>query len=121
MEPYLLQGLVLPERAQLSLQFAVEFSHVASGVTGVARISLVLNQIAVWIESEHDWDIFDLRNVVKNILQTQLAMVGYLTGYAYDVELTRVLNRRTFRVLPRGKVPLIFKLNSWPYATRVLG
>lgn len=93
MEPYFFSGVVVPERAQLSLQITLGFSHVASGVNGTARISIVLNQIAVWIESEHDWDIFDLRNVVKNIIQNHLAMVGYLKGYAYDFEITRVLNQ----------------------------
>jgi hypothetical protein len=93
MEPYLLNGVVLPERAQLSLSFALEFSHLTSGVSGVAKVSILLNQVAVWVESEHEWDIFDLRNVVKSILQTHLAMVGYLKGFAYDFEVTRVLNQ----------------------------
>lgn len=93
MEPYLFYGVVLPERAQLSLQFAVGFSHVISGIEGVAKVSIVLNQVAVRIETEHNWDIFDLKNVVKNIVQNHLAMVGYLMGYAYDLEVTRVLNQ----------------------------
>ena len=92
MEPYFFQGVVVPERAQLSLKFALSFS-VASGITCVAKVSVVLNQVAVWIEGEHDWDIFDLRNVVKNIVQTHLGMIGYLKGYAYDFEVTRVLNQ----------------------------
>lgn len=93
MEPYLFSGVVLPERAQLSLHFALGFSHIASGVNGVAKASIVLNQVAVWVESDHDWDIFDLRNVVKNIVQSHLAMVGYLKGYVYDFEITRVLSQ----------------------------
>lgn len=92
MEPYLFSGVVLPERAQLSLQFTLGFSHIASGINGAAKVSIVLNQVAVWVESEHDWDAFDLRNVVKNIVQSHLAMVGYLKGYAYDFEITRVLS-----------------------------
>lgn len=93
MEPYFFQGVVLPERAQLSLQYTLGFSHITSGVAGVAKVSVVLNQVAVWIESDHEWDIFDLRNVVKNLVQSHLDMVGYLKGYAYDFELTRVLNQ----------------------------
>jgi hypothetical protein len=93
MEPYLFNGVVLPERAQLSLSFALAFSHVTSGVSGVAKVSILLNQVTVWVESEHDWNIFDLRNVVRNILQTHLAMVGYLKGFAYDFEVTHVLNQ----------------------------
>ena len=93
MEPYQFNGIVIPERAQLSLQFAVGFSHIVSGVSGLAKVSIVLNQLVVWVDSEHDWDIFDLRNVVKNIVQGELAMIGYLKGYAYDLEVTRVLNQ----------------------------
>lgn len=92
MEPYLFFGVVLPERAQLTLQFSVGFSHIASGIEGAAKVSIILNQVAVTVESEHNWDIFDLRNVVKNIVQNHLAMVGYFMGYAYDFEITRVLN-----------------------------
>ena len=93
MEPYLFYGVVLPERAQLSLNSELVFQHVTSDAQGRARISIVLNQVVVWVKSEKAWDIFDLRNVVKNIVQTELALVGYLTGHAYDSELTRVLNR----------------------------
>ncbi len=90
--PYYFQGVVLPERAQLSLHFTLSFSHITSRVAGVAKVSIVLNQVAVWIESDHEWDIFDLRNVVKNLVQSNLDMVGYIKGYSYDFEITRVLN-----------------------------
>ncbi|MBN3797216.1 hypothetical protein [Burkholderia sp. Ac-20392] len=93
MEPYLFFGVVLPERAQLSLQFSVRFSHSTSGVGGDAKASIILNQMVVHVNSKHDWDIFDLRNVVKNIIQNYLAMVGYLAGISYDFEITRILNQ----------------------------
>lgn len=93
MEPYLFQGVVLPERAQLSLSFSVKFTPVFKGLGGEAKVNIILNQIAVWVTSEHDWDIFDLRNIVKNIVQGHLAMIGYLKGFAYDIEITRVLSR----------------------------
>jgi len=56
-------------------------------------MSIVLNQVAIWVETDHDWDIFDLRNVVKNFIQDQLAMLGYIKGYVYDFEVTRVLSQ----------------------------
>src|SRR6266542_230468 len=92
-EPYLFQGVVLPERAQLSLQFSMGFTHVTSGVACTAKVSVVLNQVAVWLESDHKWDILDLRNVVKTLVQNHLDQVGYLKGYAYDFEVTRVLSQ----------------------------
>jgi hypothetical protein len=93
MDPYIFHGKVLPERAQLSLAFSVRFSHMSSGVSGHAKVSIILNQIAVWVDSDHDWDIHTLRNVVLNIVHTNLAMIGYLKGYAYDCEITRAVNR----------------------------
>lgn len=95
MEPYLFHGVVLPERAQLTLQFNIGFKHLASGVNAEARLSIILNQVAVWVTTENDWDIFDLRNVVKNIVQGHLAMVGYIKGYAYEFEISRVLQRES--------------------------
>lgn len=91
MVSYLYQGVVLPERAQVTLQVSKEFSHLSSGFSGSAAVSIILNQIAVWIKSENEWDIFDLRNVVKKIVQGQLDIIGYVQGYAYDSEITRVL------------------------------
>lgn len=91
MQPYIFQGIVLPERAQLTLQFSLGFEHLSSGISATAKVSILLNQVVVWIETDHDWDVFDLRNVVANIVQSQLQMIGYLKGYAYDFELTRVV------------------------------
>ena len=93
MQPYIFQGVVLPERAQLTLQFSLGFEHLSSGIEATAKVSILLNQVVVWIETDHDWDIFDLRNVVANIVQSQLQMIGYLKGYAYEFELTRVLRQ----------------------------
>ena len=93
LEPYLFYGIVLPERAQLSLGFEVSFSHLTSGFPGKAKVSIILNQIVVLVETDREWNILDLRNVVKTLLQNYLAMVGYLKGCAYDLEITRVLNQ----------------------------
>lgn len=92
METYLFYGKILPERAPISLSFGLSFSHFTSGETGKAEISIVLNQLSVTVHTEKEWNIFDLRNVVKHIVQTNLAMIGYIKGYAYDLEITRVLN-----------------------------
>lgn len=93
MQTYLFNGIVLPERAQLSIQLSVQFTHIASGKSGKADVSVVLNQVAVWVDTEAEWDIFDLRNTVRNLLQNELAVIGYLEGHVYDLEVTRVLNR----------------------------
>ncbi|TWI14457.1 hypothetical protein [Aerolutibacter ruishenii] len=92
-DQYLFQGVVLPERAQISIDFALNFSHLASEADGTAHISIILNQVAVTVESSHEWDIFDLRNVVASMVRGQLDAVGYLMGYAYELEISRVINR----------------------------
>jgi hypothetical protein len=92
-EPYLFQGVVLPERAQLTLTTAIGVVAETSDQYVEARISILLNQVAVWIDTEVEWDILDLRNTVRGVLQNELAIVGYVKGLAYDVEIRRVLNR----------------------------
>lgn len=89
---YFFHGVVLPERAQLSHGISLDFSHIASGVSGKANISIILNQVAVTVESPNEWDIFDLRNVVVNLVRSQLDAIGYLVGHAYELEITRVVN-----------------------------
>jgi len=91
-EPYLFIGTISPERAQLTDQFTVEFRHVSSGASGRAKVSILLNQIAVWVESGSELDIHTLRNIVRNLVGHHLAMLGYVRGFAYDFEVTRVLN-----------------------------
>lgn len=93
--PYMFTGVVLPERAQFTLpRFSIKFTHLSSGAPGSATVSIVLNQIAVRVESDHEWDVLDLRNVVRNIVQHQLAVVGYLKGFGFDCAITRVMNQR---------------------------
>lgn len=94
MDAYLFTGTILPERAQLTLQNSRNFVHLASGVGGGVRVSILNNQLAVWVESDHEWDIFDLRNLVKTWVQNQLAMVGFVLGYAYEIEISRVLHQQ---------------------------
>jgi hypothetical protein len=66
--------------------------HLSSHVEGTAKVSVILNQVAVTITTEDEWEVHDLRNTAANILRNQLSMIGYLTGHAYDFEITRVIN-----------------------------
>ena len=96
---YLFEGVVLPERAQISLNFGMAFEHLTTETQATARISIVLNQIAIWIDSKIEWNIFDLRNVVKNIVLNEIAIVGYLRGYAYEVEIRRILQPELISIM----------------------
>lgn len=91
MEPYLFRGVVLPEQAKLSLGFSLDFTHPPSGAVGRAKVEIIENQIGVSLHSDHTWNLYDLRNVVKNIVQSHLAMVSYLTGFAYEFSITGVV------------------------------
>lgn len=93
MEAYLIEGTVLPERARLDLQFGQQFTHIATGVTGSMTVSILCNRVVVWLETPTEWDIFDLRNLVKYVLLNELAIVGFLHGYTYELDVSRVLNR----------------------------
>ncbi len=48
----------------------------------------------VHIDSESKWDVYDLRNTVKTFVLNELAVIGYLTGLVYDLELTRIVNQK---------------------------
>ncbi len=49
-----------PERASIkTLQLELEFKHVASGVSARAKLSILVNQLVVWIYSDHEWDVHD--------------------------------------------------------------
>lgn len=92
MSTYLFFGKVLPERAQVSFERELKFQHHSSAFQNNAKISVILNQVLVWIDSEEEWDIFDLHNVVKFLVQSQLNIIGFLKGYYYELEITRVIN-----------------------------
>ncbi len=92
MKTYLLLGMVHPARAQVSLENSFMSQHLTSGRAVKVVIKIQLNQIAVWIETEHEWDVYDLRNLAKTVVTNELAIVGFIRGYAYDVEIARIVN-----------------------------
>lgn len=92
MNTYIFKGLVLPERAQISFgPFEADLEHIATGNKLVGKINVVLNQLTVWIHSEDEWDIHDLRNIVKTWTNNTVSIFGYVLGYAYEVEIRQVL------------------------------
>jgi hypothetical protein len=88
---YHLQGTIHPRRAQIQDHaFRAKFKHVSTGNTAAVRIRILVNELLGWVETPDTWDIFDLRNVIRFLTQTDLALVGFLTGHAYTVEIIRV-------------------------------
>ena len=113
MEPYFFEGVVLPERAPLTFNIGMGFTHITTQTTAIATISIILNQVAVWIDTDIEWDIFDLRNVVKTMLQNELALFGYIRGFSYDVDVKRVVNRtRNIDCVFGIDIPCLAKRNA---------
>jgi len=89
---YFLDGMVHPERAQVpDRRISAKFRHAASGVDAKADVRIILNQVAVWVETEVEWNALDLRNVVKYLVQLEMDIVGYVLGHTYDVEIRRAI------------------------------
>ena len=70
----------------------MDFFHPTTGNRSRIKLNIVLNQITVLVYSDVDWDIFDLRNIVKQLVIDYLSIIGYIKGYAYDVEIRQILN-----------------------------
>ena len=91
---YHLQGVIHPRRAQIREHpFGAKFKHVATGHSASLSAQVLMNELSVWVESEDEWDVFDLKNVVRYNTQTELAFISYLTGCAYSVEIVRIICR----------------------------
>ena len=90
---YIIKGIVHPERAQISLgPIDFEIFHPVTSQSAKTNINIALNQDTVIVWADVEWDIFDIRNVAKQLVADQLAMVGYIKGYAYEVEIRQILN-----------------------------
>jgi hypothetical protein len=89
---YFLDGIVQPERAQIpDHRISVKFRHAASSVDAKADVRILLNQVAVWVETDIEWNPLDLRNAIRYLVQLEMDMVGYAVGHAYDVEIRRAI------------------------------
>lgn len=105
MHRYFFDGVVHPERAQIpDWRISAKFDHVASGHHATVDLRILLNQIAVWVTTDAEWPILDLRNAVKNFVQIEMDMLGYLVGNAYDVEMRRA-------ICPELDLDLVFGVN----------
>jgi len=92
---YILKGVVMPERALLSItgSRSVELIHSGTGRTISVDLSIVLNQITVWVQSEFPWDLHDLRNIVLYHVNNVCACMAFAKGLAYEVDIRQVLNK----------------------------
>lgn len=92
MNIYHLQGAIHPKRAQIqdhSLKARV--AHISSGNKATVRARIIMNELSICVETPDEWDIFDLRNVILYLIQTEFALIGFLSGIYYTVEIVRIL------------------------------
>ena len=93
MTPYIFKGLIRPERAHLSFgPRSFQFLHTGSKSKAEGRFNIVLNQLTVWIYTEDDWDLYDLKNAVVEAVNDSVSVIGFLKGYAYEINIIQVLN-----------------------------
>lgn len=93
METYLIEGTVHPERAQISMKFGFSCQHLASNTTASISVNIQLNKIVAWVDTEAEWPLYDLRNFIKTAISNELSVVGFLHGYAYELDVTRIVQR----------------------------
>jgi hypothetical protein len=93
METYFIQGIVLPERSPITYEFSSKFQHVATGQRCSAKVSILLNQVAVWLDTEEEMSFADLKNLSNYMVLNLLYVFSFLNGYTYDFQVTRAINR----------------------------
>src|SRR5471030_2282963 len=93
MEVYFIQGIVLPERSPITYEFSSKFQHVATGQLCSAKVTILLNQVAIWLDTEGEMPPADLKNLANYMVLDLLYVFSYLNGYTYDFQVTRTINR----------------------------
>lgn len=97
---YALNGTVRPPRAQITVDpFSVVAVDDDTGYTDFT-FSIANNEIACWAQSQFEWNIDRLKNVVRHILEAKFSMFGFVFGNGYEIEIDAVLtpNLDTHRV-----------------------
>lgn len=94
MERYELTGVVVPERVPLQqpIKFETTFKQVASDVEIRASVNIESNKITVQVELDQEYNVYDLRNCIHDLVHRNISVIGYLTGRAHDVDIVRIVN-----------------------------
>jgi hypothetical protein len=92
MRRFLFSGIVHPERLGLTLGTIDQMLASQDGTKlGDMKFSIQNSQITAVMEWENDSeDIFTLRNILKTFVEPILNITGFLKGYAFDIEITKV-------------------------------
>lgn len=94
MKKLFLSGTLHPERAMLSVgNLEHELMAPDGKKQGRIKFNIYNNQITAFVEWENDSeDIYTLRNITKAGVELITNVVGFLKGYAYDVEIAKIFD-----------------------------
>jgi hypothetical protein len=94
MKKYYLSGIIHPERANISISEIEQTLWLKDGGKyGSLKFNIYNNQITATLEIENEMeDIPTIRNNVKSVIETAVNALGFLKGYAYDVEITKIFD-----------------------------
>ncbi len=88
---YILNGIVIPERAAVSipnLSFKIIVPSLSRDFIGL-NISIQVSQISVVIQSQTEIrDYETLKNYIQDTVAMTLDIYGYISGRAYDIEIS---------------------------------
>jgi hypothetical protein len=92
MRRFFFSGVVHPERLGLTLGTIDQMLASQDGAKlGDMKFSIQNSRITAVMEWENDSeDIFTLRNILKTFVEPILNITGFLKGYAFDIEITKV-------------------------------
>lgn len=88
---YMFWGKVLPERAQLDMNFKVNFIADKLDLKGDAFISIILNQVLVTLKIDKEVNILTLKRIVSSLLDKEMAKLAFIRGFDYTVVIDRCL------------------------------
>jgi len=90
MKRYYFSGVVHPERAQLTIH-NLDFKIVDPAGTPslLLRFNICNNQITAVAKCLIENEIYTVRNLVKASIEQIVAIVGFVRGYGYDVEIVK--------------------------------
>ena len=89
MKRFYFSGLVLPERAPLTVS-EIRSQVVTDDGSVIASIALNIynNQITAFVDTDEP-DIFTVRNLVRSEVEFATSVAGFLAGYGYEVKITK--------------------------------
>jgi hypothetical protein len=94
MKKLFLSGTLHPERAMLSVSnLEHEFTAPDGKKQGRIKFNVYSNQVTAFVEWENaSEDIYTIRNITRTSVELITNVVGFLKGYAYDVEITKIFD-----------------------------